>query len=155
MTPEFKLRLTDATLFGNESAEDETEEVFNSYAIERPELESFVSPRLPLLVARAYKGEGKSALLRLTARNAVHQPHVNVLVIQKTAASVTPDLESDDYSKWVRAWKSSILNALASHIGTTLGTAWSDDAMTLVEKAEREGDKSKGFVGSVLARLSP
>jgi hypothetical protein len=60
--------LTDPTLFGNDAAEDEQDDVFSSYAYERPELSAFSDGNRSLVVARAYKGEGKSAMLRLAER---------------------------------------------------------------------------------------
>lgn len=65
------IRLTDPHLFGNDAAEDEDAEIFASYALERPELGDFTSPSRRICIARAYKGEGKSALLRLSARQIV------------------------------------------------------------------------------------
>lgn len=54
-----------AQIFGNDAAEDESESAFESYALHRPEIAKFADARKPLQVVRAYKGEGKSALLRL------------------------------------------------------------------------------------------
>lgn len=68
LTVDGAVNLTDPTLFGNESAEDEREDVFISYAFERPEVDAFSDGNNRLGFARAYKGEGKSALLRLTER---------------------------------------------------------------------------------------
>lgn len=58
--------IADAELFGNEMAEDEDERLFSSYAYERDEFQGFLDPSVKLKVVRAYKGEGKSALLRWT-----------------------------------------------------------------------------------------
>lgn len=62
-----KIILNDKTLFGNEAAEDEVEDIFTGYAVERPEVSKFLDQTSSLAIARAYKGEGKSALLRLVA----------------------------------------------------------------------------------------
>lgn len=60
----WRVDLTDDELFGNEMAEDEEERLFTSYAYERPEFQAFLNSATKLKVVRAYKGEGKSALLR-------------------------------------------------------------------------------------------
>lgn len=62
-----KIQLDALDLFGNDAAEDEEEDIFQSYALEREETRIFTDPLRRLCVVRAYKGEGKSALLRLAA----------------------------------------------------------------------------------------
>jgi hypothetical protein len=145
--------LTDPTLFGNESAEDERDEIFNSYAFERSEVELFSDSKLPICFARAYKGEGKSALLRLTARR-VRKLNPTPIVVFKTALEIAPEIARDDYGGWVKAWKAAILGMFAVEIGSQIGVAWSDDAMSLVEEAEKTGFRSRSVLMSILDRLS-
>lgn len=97
--PVAKIVLTDPTLFGNDAAEDEREDIFYSYALERPELGVFADPERRLAIARAYKGEGKSALLRLTSRR-VAQANRKPIIIARTADELAPELAKDDFAAW-------------------------------------------------------
>ena len=142
----------DKNLFGNEAAEDEAESIFNSYAVERPEVKDFLDPSSPLAVTRAYKGEGKSALLRLVHRDLLRRTP-QPLVISVAATSISPELESADFDRWVRAWKTGILRLTANEIGASISLAFGDDAISLVEEAEQNGYKARSFVSSVVDRL--
>jgi hypothetical protein len=55
---DWTLDLDDEELFGNETAEDEEEDIFIAYALERPEFEVFLNATKKLRIVRAYKGEG-------------------------------------------------------------------------------------------------
>lgn len=149
---EARIVLTDPTLFGNDAAEDEREDIFYSYALEREEVGAFADPYRPLCIARAYKGEGKSALLRLTKRKVSNEASEPVQVA-RTASELAPEVARDDYSSWVRGWKASILNAFAIEIGSQIGVAWSDDAMSLVEESEKAGFRRRSLVSSILNRF--
>lgn len=99
-------------VFGNDAAEDESESVFHSYALYRPEISSFKDPAKPLQAVRAYKGEGKSALLRLVEadlRGAAQPP----LIIKTTGQALSPSLDVTDSDQWVREWKRKILHRIA------------------------------------------
>lgn len=146
------VELTNPTLFGNDAAEDEREDIFNSYAYERPEVDLFADPSRALCIVRAYKGEGKSALLRLTQRR-IRKLKDDRIVLSKTASDLAPEVAKDDYAAWVRAWKAAIFGMFAVEIGSQIGVAWSDDAMSLVEEAEKTGFKQRSFVSSILSRL--
>lgn len=107
---------------------------------------------MSLAVTRAYKGEGKSALLRLVnleLRRRSPQP----IVLAVPASSLSPELESPDFDRWVRAWKQSILRLAANEIGASISLAFGDDAISLVEEAEMNGYKARSFVSSVVDRL--
>jgi hypothetical protein len=147
------LSLTDPTLFGNDAAEDEHDDVFYSYAIERPEVDQFADPSRPIAIARALKGEGKSALLRLT-HNKVRKIMPAPVHLARTASELSPEVTKDEYHVWVRGWKASILTLFATEIGSRIGIAWSDDAMSLVEEAEKTGFRKRSFFSSVVDRLN-
>lgn len=147
-----KIKITDPGLFGNDDAEDENEDVFSSYVLERSEIEDFTDPEQRLCIARAYKGDGKSALLRLTQQK-VLKTESTALVIAHRAKVIEPELLTEDYSLAMRKWKGAILSLVANTIGNTIGLAWNDDAMGLVEEAEKNGFKQRSFVGSILSRL--
>lgn len=142
----------DRNLFGNEAAEDESENIFSSYAIERPEVKEFLDGSSSLAVTRAYKGEGKSALLRLVQLK-LQQRSPQPIVIVVAATSISPELDSVDFDRWVRAWKQSILRLTANEIGANISLAFGDDAISLVEEAEQNGYKARSFVSSVVDRL--
>lgn len=146
--------LTDPRLFGNDAAEDEAEDVFLAHALERAELARFKNPDEKICVARAYKGEGKSALLRF-ARYKLIRAGAPPLVIATTAAAIAPALATSDFHQWVRHWKAAIVGRFAAEIGAQIGFAWSDDSMSLVEEAEKAGFRSRSLVGAVLHRFKP
>jgi hypothetical protein len=150
--PNVKLVLTDPTLFGNDAAEDEKEDIFYSYVLERRDFEQFYNVENQICISRAYKGEGKSALLRLI-RNKINKSSGEIIDIAKNASELVPEVTRDDYSAWVKGWKASILSMFAVEIGTRIGVAWTDDAISLVEEAEKTGFKQKSLLFSILDRL--
>jgi hypothetical protein len=150
--PPTHIDLTDPTLFGSEIAEDERDDIFYSYALERRELDAFADKRQALCIARAYKGEGKSALLRLTGRR-VRQEVSDALVMHVNAPAIAPEVSRDDYAAWVRGWKAALVSLIAREIGATIEMAWDDDAMTLVEEAEKSGRKKRSILSAILERL--
>ncbi len=150
--PQLKIDITSKQLFGNEAGEDEDEAIFKSYAVNRPEIADFLSEDSAISIVRAYKGEGKSALLRLVSLGLKRLPEPPV-VIYISATSISPELTDVDSDRWIRGWKSSILKLAAREIGKSLSAAFSDDAINLVEEAEANGFKARNFVSSVVDRL--
>lgn len=146
------INLADKSLFGNEVAEDEPEEIFSGYVVERQEVSRFLDPTTPLAIARAYKGEGKSALLRLVSIKLRYMSPLPI-VISASASSLVPDVDGADSDKWVRGWKQSILRLAAREIGATINHAFSDDSISLVEEAEANGFRARSFVSTVADRL--
>jgi len=142
---------SDKNLFGNDAAEEEKEEIFFSYALEPEILDGFLDNENSIQVVRAFKGEGKSALLRITKNKL--QKSTEDLIINTTAVSISPILDSTESDIWTRKWKESILNLIANEIGSNIGFAYTDDAMNLVEEAENNGFKEKSFLSSIITRL--
>jgi len=147
-TPE--INFNDPTLFGNDAAEDEDLDVFNSYVVDRSETQEFTNPKNRIRIARAYKGEGKSALLRL-ARQKIPAEDV---IVNATGPSLAPEVHGIDSDLWVNAWKRRILSAIASEVGVRIGMAWTDDAMSLVEEAEQNGFRERSLLSAILDRLT-
>ena len=145
-------KFDDPTLFGSEAADLEDESLFFSYAMQRPEVVEFLDERHPVRIVSAYKGEGKSALLRLAEQKLNDRPS-RPLVIRVTGSSIAPAPSSLNEDEWIKAWKQSILSLLAREIGATIRFAWTDDATGLVEEAEREGFRQRSIVGYVLDRI--
>lgn len=142
-----------ASLFGNDAAEDEDEEVFLGYVVDRPEIAAFLDPSRRICIARAFKGEGKSALLRAVHNRLTRRGDDAPLVISVTGRQLSPAQTGDDSDAWVRDWKRTILQLIARELGSRIGTAWSDDAISLVEEAEQAGFKSRSIVSAIFDRL--
>ncbi len=102
-----KIDFKDKDLFGNDAADQEKDEVFKSYAFERPELVDFLNHGENIQIARAYKGEGKSAILRMVKEKL--QDNNKLIVINSTGVALSPEIESDDSDTWTRAWKKKFL----------------------------------------------
>jgi len=151
-TDQLRLQLDDATLCGNDAAEDEEDVVFQSYAVQRPEVISFLNASKSICIAKAYKGEGKSALLRLVAMKLASYEDLS-LVVFIPATQISPDLQTTDPDEWVRAWKKAILKQAACEIGNNISFAFKDDGISLVEEAERYGFRQRSFVSSLTERL--
>lgn len=150
-TIDFQLQQAEK-LFGNDAAEDEAESAFISYAVDRAEVSAFLDESKPLQVVRAYKGEGKSALLRLVEAK-LKERAPDPLVLRTTGVSLSPLLDTTDSDAWVREWKRSIVKYVASEVGARINVAFSDDGISLVEEAERNGFRSRSFISSILDRL--
>ena len=133
-------KFDDPTLFGSEAADLEDADLFFSYAMQRPEVTEFLDDRHLVRIVSAYKGEGKSALLRLAEQKLNDRPS-KPLVISVTGSSIAPSPSGTNEDEWIKAWKQSIFSLLAREIGSTIKFAWSDDATSLVEEAEREKKK--------------
>ncbi|GAB2542956.1 P-loop ATPase, Sll1717 family [Rhodanobacter koreensis] len=144
--------LSDSELFGNEMAEDEEETLFTSYAYEREEFSAFLDSSTKLKVVRAYKGEGKSALLRWTYLRL--RDFKNVIVHTAYANSIAPSLSASSSIDNIKAWKESYIKTAASAVGARLDFKFNDDVLSLREEAERGGFAERGFVAAILARLT-
>ncbi|MDP1673163.1 MAG: hypothetical protein Q8L65_08600, partial [Burkholderiales bacterium] len=107
----------------------------------------------PFQIARAYKGEGKSALLRLVRTKLIREGS-DEIVATTTGPDLSPPLDSTDHDLWVREWKKSILRIVANEIGSRIGLAFGDDAISLVEESEASGFKKRSFVSAIVDRLS-
>jgi hypothetical protein len=150
-----KFQLNDVILFGNDAAEEEGESLFLSYAVKRTELVSFVSPDSGIQVARAYKGEGKSALLRLAKIDLKKgDAGSETLVISTTGPDLSPSIDTLDQDVWLREWKKRILKLVANEIGALINVAFSDDAIALVEEAESNGFRRRSIFSSIFDRFN-
>lgn len=152
MTGRWKIDLSNLELFGNEVAEDEEERLFASYAYVREEFADFLRKESKVRIVRAYKGEGKSALLRWAYLQLKGQE--DVVVHSTQGSALNPMLPATAQSaERIRAWSESLIAVAASALGASLGLKFSDDVVSLREEAERGGYKQRGFVASILARL--
>lgn len=145
-------KFDDPTLFGSEAADLEDSALFFSYAMQRSEVTAFLDDRHPVRIVSAYKGEGKSALLRLAEQKLNDRPS-KPLVVRVTGSSIAPAPNSLNEDEWIKAWKQTIFQLLAREIGATIKMAWTDDSTSLVEEAEREGFRQRSIFGYVLDRI--
>jgi hypothetical protein len=148
----YRVDYSDKNLFGNDAAESENEDVFSSYALEREEVRHFLDDDQPIQIVRAYKGEGKSAILRIVS-NKLKEEKASSIRITTTGVAISPSLDSEDSDEWTREWKKKLLKLIASEIGGKIGFAYTDDAISLVEEAENNGFKTRSFVTSITDRL--
>ena len=81
--------LSDPYLFGNDAAGDEEEDVFSSYVIDRDEASLFADSEIRIAIVRAHKGDGKSALLRLSRMKIADQSQAEALILEATATDIT------------------------------------------------------------------
>jgi hypothetical protein len=142
---------SESELFGNEMAEDEEEQLFQSYVLERDEFQNFLDSSKKIQVVRAYKGEGKSALLRMTYLKL--RDFRNVIAHNCYANSLTPPLGTLSEAEYVRSWKDAYLRTAARSVGAKLSLDFSDDVISLREEAEGGGYRERGFVTAILSRL--
>ncbi|MEB1349640.1 hypothetical protein JH308_17700 [Xanthomonas campestris pv. campestris] len=148
-----KIDLLAAQLFGNEAAEDEEEDVFWSNLMKRDDLADFDSHANTIKVVSAYKGEGKSSLLR--ALGSTMSRRDDCLVVKTTGSDASPDIASPDSAKWAKAWRKGLFNLIAAEVGATIGVAWNDDSMALVEEAEKQGFRRRSIVSAIVDRITP
>lgn len=142
-------------IFGNSAAEDEEDDVFASYVLDRPELSDFLSRTRRICIARAYKGEGKSALLRLVDLRLSESADSSTLFVRTTANELDPRPKTavHDPNEWCHLWKLSLLRRCAILLGKEVSVALTDDAMHLVEQAEASGQRQRTVIKGLTTRL--
>lgn len=145
--------LTAEDLFGNEAAEDEEQSIFISHLLRREDFASFENPINGIKIVMAYKGQGKSSLLRSLATNL--QRKDEAFVIRTTGGAVFPEVTGYDPVKWAKAWKKELYKLIAVSYGAEIGFAWDHDAMSLVEEAEKEGSRRRNIFSAIFDRLNP
>ncbi|HTB76121.1 MAG TPA: hypothetical protein VK762_22885, partial [Polyangiaceae bacterium] len=148
-----RIDLSATHLFGREAAEEEELAVLLSYAIERRQLAAFLEPDRQIAIARGYRGEGKSTLLRL-ARSRIESRSDAPLLVSTSVRQIAPSISSRDTEVWVREWKRVLLTVVARELGDRIGIAWSDDALTLVNEAEQSRFKSRSLISAVFDRIN-
>ena len=148
-----KFDFTDTSLFGNEAAEDENASIFESYALDDAEFVTrFRDPKRSIAIARAYKGEGKSALLRIT-RNWAKTQKEAPLIVNINATEITPTIESNNFEDWSRAWKEAILDRIGYEIAARYDRSWDTDIAEIAQQASRAGYKRKSIISLILGKL--
>jgi len=149
-----KIDLAAEDLFGNDVAEDEDDDVFRAYAVDRDEVSSFSDKFRKLCIVRAYKGDGKSALLRLAMSQVRSSCGNDVIMAHGSVSSFAPTIQTEDFTTWVREWKKALFSRIANEVGSKIGFAWTDDEISLVEQAEKGGFKSRSLISTIIERIT-
>lgn len=147
------LRLDDRRLWGNEAADDEDPEVLNSYFVNQSDWHEFFNVSIPLSIARARKGMGKSALLRECAFRLRGQSDTLVIALKGADLVAQREFRSLTPSEQLYDWQQRICAFVNRQLGAQVGFAFTDDSIALVENAELSGLKSRNLVGALLDRL--
>jgi hypothetical protein len=147
------LQLDDRRLWGNEAADDEDPELLNSYFVTQPEWSDFFDFSRSLSIARARKGMGKSALLRECAYRTVESDDSVAISIKGSDLVAQKDFGQKTPVEQIYDWQQRICSIINRHLGASIGLAFSDDKITLVETAELSGFKSRNLVGLLADRL--
>ncbi len=139
-------------LFGSENADLEDAELFESYSLDKTSFLDIYNPKRKIGLLCAYKGCGKSAVLRLIS-NKFKSPEL-AIVVKIAAQEYSPDIDSSDPADWMKGWRKIFLRQIASEIGASIKAAYSDDSTHLVEVAENYGFRNSNIVGYITKRVS-
>lgn len=152
------LKLDDKLLWGNEAADDENPELLNSYFVTQrnDEWDEFFNIDIPYSIARARKGMGKSAILKECAYRNKNNENCTVIDIKGSDLIAHKALPEgiQDVTQSIFDWKQRICAIINHKLSDSIGFAWTDDVITLVENAELSGYKSKNIISSLLDRLA-
>lgn len=145
--------ISDKRLWGNEAADDENPIILNSYFLSNPDCEPFFEKHERLLISRARKGMGKSALINELAYRLSNDGNsiiINVkgsdLVAQRPTNYGTPDEHIHD-------WMQRICMLINREIGARISFAFNDDDILMVEASELSGYKRRNLFGCLLSRI--
>ncbi|KAF5072181.1 hypothetical protein DSECCO2_204830 [anaerobic digester metagenome] len=144
------ISITDSSLFGNDIAEDEDEDIFFSYAIQKSEISRFIGND-KVLIATGLKGEGKSALLIMAEKD--FKKDDNNIIIKAQCSSIAPRIDSEDQDFWVEEWKKSICTSIAEKIGETIGVIAFNDKEILKNIAIESGLKSQNIFTKIFSSV--
>lgn len=110
---EFEVDFRDLSLFGNSASEDEDSDIFESYALRRDEVDTFISNN-KICIIKTLKGCGKSAILRIARHELMLKKKISFSVY---LTDISPEYENEDPDLWVKKWKEVIYTRIAEEIG--------------------------------------
>ncbi|MGF6806048.1 hypothetical protein OKW30_001174 [Paraburkholderia sp. Clong3] len=145
--------MPNSAIFGNDSGEDENPDVLSSYFVDLPQFSRFNSAEHPLGIVRARKGMGKSALLSRLHHSIQRDAHDIVIKVTGNELLAMGDFAGKGSAYIENSWKKVICQRICIEIGSKIGFAASDLAMSLVESAEIEGFKDKNIVSALTDRV--
>ncbi|HJE69412.1 P-loop ATPase, Sll1717 family [Pseudomonas oryzihabitans] len=149
------INLRDKKLFGNDAGEDEDLDHLNAYYIENNDFDDFYNSEEKLSIVSARKGMGKSALLSRLHYKLNNEEEYGEPVLIRVKGNELLGLgtfNGCDHATLENYWKQIICKKILMEIGSNIGIAFSDDAMSMVELAELDGIKSKNIVGALISR---
>jgi hypothetical protein len=112
------------TLFGHEAAEDETPSRLREYYFKSDMFDQVITD-LPLRILVGHKGMGKSALFQVAMAEDKDAHRLTLVVQPDDVIGIAND--TTDFLQTIRAWKSGLLDLLASKAINGLGWSESDD----------------------------
>ncbi|GBC63088.1 hypothetical protein DENIS_4077 [Desulfonema ishimotonii] len=140
-------------LFGNEAGEDESEEILNSYFVDKPEFNLFYSKANRFQIVRSRKGVGKSALLKKTQYQLQNDPNIIAVYVKGSDLAALEPFDTMTPHELISGWQKRICTKITIEIGRRLNLAFDDDSISLVESAEVTGFRGRNLVGSLADRL--
>lgn len=145
------MKLNIQKIMGSDAAEFEEKEVLDSYIVEFRGFTEFSNSQDPFRIAKGYKGVGKTALL-LHLYNKLESE--NNFAIMTLGTDIAPRLsDSASLDEWIYEWKKKIINVVASEIGSKINAAYTDDATSLIELAEKNNFKQRSIISYVIDRI--
>lgn len=140
-------------LFGNDSGENEKDEVLKEYFVEIPEFRKFFNTKSELSIVRGRKGMGKSALLKVLALR-LQDISNNDIIITTTGNELMGmgDFSGKSQAYLENHWKQVICKRICIEIGKKINWAFTDSSMSMVEVAEIEGCKNLNIVSALTDR---
>jgi hypothetical protein len=153
--PDVRLNLGDKLLFGNDAGEDEDSEVLASYFLNQSAFDDFLNRDERLYVARGRKGIGKSALLSKLAHDLRQDESKPIVVslVPSNLEAMLPQPGTTNSTVLENYWKQVICRAINYEIAKTIGFAWKDDEISLVENSELAGFRGRNIFGALIGRL--
>ncbi|HEX7648503.1 MAG TPA: hypothetical protein VF450_13945, partial [Noviherbaspirillum sp.] len=153
--PDVSLNLSDKLLFGNDAGEDEDSEVLASYFLSQSSFDEFLNQSVRLHVARGRKGVGKSALLSKLGHDLRLDEGKPIVVslVPSNLEALLPQPGTTSSAALENYWKQVICRAINYEIAKTIGFAWKDDEISLVENSELAGFRGRNIFGALIGRL--
>lgn len=140
--------------FGNDSGEQEDDDILEKYFCESEYVEDFYDPDEPFLFVKAKKGVGKSALLKHTKIKTLKRDARAIAISIKGSEISAPFLSDSEHAATsINDWMSRLCSAINRELGNQIGVALTDDEILLVEQSELSNYKGKNLVGSLSSRL--
>ena len=147
---EFEVDFRDLSLFGNSASEDEDSDIFESYALRRDEVDTFISNN-KICIIKTLKGCGKSAILRI----AMHELMIKKKIFFSiTLTDISPEYENEDPDLWVKKWKEVIYTRIAEEIGALNDIPLDEFKENIKRVAIEAGRRKANFLDRLKSVLS-
>ena len=145
--------ISEADMFGADSADSEPPEVLEQYFVEFQKHKDVYSKRYKYLIARAKKGMGKSAILTHLAHTKAK--YENVIVVSTTGAKLyefgTPYAETE--SEATNIWYNIFAEAICSKICDTIESPKTNCEFAIVRRCSSFGART-GFIANIVSGIT-